>query len=176
MEDTALYTINSLDNAVRDFYYSGVTSADYESAAVEAMLDSIDFYALLQAVRHHAETVHAYTTQGSAPKSFNYRSGELFGQRATRLYEDFDQANQGGAVMADRTYELWLLEDMSLVAVACVSVASEREMYITQYREISGESGDPWNSGLCLNLEDLTENLLDLCKPYNECEMPVYEL
>ena len=171
-----MYTIDSLENAIRNLYYSGTTSADYESDSVEAMLDSIDFYALLQAVRNDTETVHAYTTQGVAPKSFNYRSGELFHQRATRLYEDFDQANQTGEVMVDRCYELWLLEDMSLVAVACVSVTVDEGTYITEYREISGERGDPWDSGLCLDLEDLTENLLDLCKPYGECDTPIYEL
>jgi len=176
MEETALYTIDSLENAVRNLYYSGITGADYEDEAVEAMLDSIDFYALLQAIRHHAETVYTYTTQGHAPKSFNYRSGELFGQRATRLYEDFDQANQCGEVQTDRCYELWLLEDMSLAAVACVSVTYDEDVYITQYREISGKSGEPWDSGLCLNLEELTGNLLDLCKPYSECNMSVYEL
>ena len=171
-----MYTVDSLKSAVQNLYYSGIASAGYESASVEAMLDSIDFYALLQAVRHLAGTVHIYTTQGSGPKSFNYRGGELFGQRATQLYEDFDQANQSSAVLADRCYELWLLEDMSLVAVANVSVTVDDGAFITQYREISGEDGDPWDSGLCLDLEELTDNLLDMCKPYSECNMPIYEL
>ena len=116
-----MYKIDSLENAVRELYYSGIAGADYEDAAVEAMLDSIDFYALLQAVRHKAKTVHTYTTQDNAHKHFNYRSGELFGQRATRLYEDVDQTCYNGDVLTGRTYELWLLEDMSLVSVACVS-------------------------------------------------------
>ncbi|MDE7243302.1 MAG: hypothetical protein K2O18_04895 [Oscillospiraceae bacterium] len=171
-----MYTIDSLENAIRDLYYSGIASADYESASVEAMLDSIDFFTLLQAIRHHVRMVHIYTTQGKAPQSFTYRSGELFGQRATRLYEDFDQAHQNGEVMAGRTYELWLLEDMSLAAVACVSIGYDKGVYVTQYREISGECGAPWDSGLCLNLEELTSNLLGMCKPFSECNMPIYEL
>ena len=61
-----MYKIDSLENAVRELYYSGIAGADYEDAAVEAMLDSIDFYALLQAVRHKAKTVHTYTTQDNA--------------------------------------------------------------------------------------------------------------
>ena len=67
-----MYKIDSLENAVRELYYSGIAGADYEDAAVEAMLDSIDFYALLQAVRHKAKTVHTYTTQDNAHKHFNY--------------------------------------------------------------------------------------------------------
>ena len=171
-----MYTVDSLENAIRDLYYSGITRADYEDASVEAMLDNIDFYALAQAVRHQARTIHTYTAQGKAPQSFNYRSGELFGQRATRLYEDFDQAHQNSTVMAGRTYELWLLEDMNLVAVACVSIGYDDGKYVTQYREISGEDGDPWDSGLCLDLEDLTVNLLDMCKSCGDGNMPIYEL
>ena len=113
-----MYTVDSLENAIRDLYCSGISSAGYERASVESMLDSLDFCTLLQAVRHSAETVHTYTTQGRAPKSFNYRSGELFPQRATLLYEDFDQGNQSGEILVERHYELWLLEDMSLAAVA----------------------------------------------------------
>lgn len=171
-----MYTIDSLEAVIRNLYLSAVTEADYSDESVESMLGTIDFCALLQAVRHHAETVHAYTTQGNYVKSFNYRGAELFSQRATRLYEDFDQTNQTNAVRADRRYELWLLEDMSLVAVACVSVTVGEDEYVTEYREISGERGDPWDSGLCLDLEDLTENLMDLCDAHYECEMPVYEL
>lgn len=171
-----MYTVDSLKNAIQNLYYSGISRADYESASVEAMLDGIDFETLLQAVRHNAGTVHAYTTQGRAPKSFNYRGGELFSQRATLLYEDFDQANQGGAILADRTYELWLLEDMRLVAVARVTVDYGEGAYVTEYREISGECGDPWDSGLCLDLEELTDLLTGMCSPYNECDTPIYEL
>ena len=153
-----MYTVDSLENAIRDLYCSGISSAGYERASVESMLDSLDFCTLLQAVRHSAETVHTYTTQGRAPKSFNYRSGELFPQRATLLYE------------------LWLLEDMSLAAVAHVTTRFCKGQYVTEYREISGEFGDPWNSGLRLDLEGLTSDLLDMCIPYNECDTPVYEL
>ncbi len=171
-----MYTVDSLESAIRELYFSGVDSADYEQASVEAMLDSIDFPSLLQAVRHQAGTAYAYTTQGKTPGAFNYRSGPLFNQRATRLYEDFDQASQTGSIVAGRTYELWLLENMGLLAVACVSVGCDEGMYATQYREISGDCGDPWDSGLCLNLEELTSNLLDMCKSCGEGKMPVYEL
>ena len=114
-----MYKIDSLENAVRELYYSGIAGADYE---------------------------------------------------------DVDQTCYNGDVLTGRTYELWLLEDMSLVSVACVSLACDSENFITQYREVSGERGWPWDSGLCLSLEDLTENLLEMCLPCGECNMPVYEL
>ena len=45
-------------------------------------------------------------------------------------------------MLTDRTYELWLLEDMDLVAVACVSLDCGDGEYVTEYREI--KEGDPW--------------------------------
>ena len=65
---------------------------------------------------------------------------------------------------------------MRLAAVARVTVAAGRDKYVTEYREISGECGDPWDSGLCLDLEELTGLLIGLCRPYCECDTPVYEL
>ena len=170
-----MYSVDSLEYAVRHLFQGGIGEHGYSEEEVETLLHGIDFEALLQAVRHNAQTVHAYTTEGKEPMSFNYRGRDLFGQRATRLYEDNDQSC-ASIVLTDRTYELWLLEDMRLAAVARVTVAAGRDKYVTEYREISGECGDPWDSGLCLDLEELTGLLIGLCRPYCECDTPVYEL
>lgn len=127
---------------------------------------------MLQAARNNARTVYAYTTQGTQEKSFNYRGPELFGQKATLLYEEDDQSTMEIAVTT-RTLELWLLEDMSLVCVACVRVEYEGGEYVTEYRTIKG---DPAQSEMCLDLEDLSDTLDELCGPCFECEQPVYEL
>jgi len=162
--------LNALEYAIRELYRT--EGNGYSEAA--QLLKSLNFDALLQAVRDKAQTVYAYTTQGDLPKSLNYRSKELFGgQRATRLYEDFDRST-AEAVLACRTYELWLLEDMHLVAVSCVSVSYDNDTYVTEYREV--KDGELCESGMCLDLEDLTASLLELCQPYYENELPVYEL
>ena len=135
-------------------------------------LGNIDFHALTQAVRDRARTVYAYTTQGQYEKSFNYRGEELFHQRATLLYAEDDQSTAEIAVTS-RTLELWLREDMSLVCVACVRVEYEGGEYVTEYRTIKG---DPAQSEMCLDLEDLSDTLDELCGPCFECEQPVYEL
>ena len=135
-------------------------------------LGDIDFHALTQAVRDNARTVYAFTTQGQHEKSFNYRGEELFHQRATLLYEENDQSTAEIAVTT-RTLELWLLEDMSLVCVACVRVEYEGGGYVTEYRTIKG---DPARSEMCLDPDDLSEALDELCGPCFENEQPVYEL
>ena len=116
-------------------------------------LGNIDFHALTQAVQDKARTAYTYITQGMQEKSFNYRGPELFGQKATLLYVEDDQSTMEIAVTT-RTLELWLLEDMSLVCVACVRVEYEGGEYVTEYRTIKGDAAQ---SEMCLDLEDLSD-------------------
>ncbi len=74
---------------------------------------------------------------------------------------------------ATRTLELWLLEDMSLAVVSCVSVNYDHDGYITQYRTI--KDTPVMDSELCLDLGELVEDLNGLCGPVYEHTQPVYE-
>lgn len=168
-----MYNEKLLTITLNLFYRAAIVEDGYAEDAIAAMLDEFDAYSLLQAVRHKAQTVYAYTTQGKQEKSFNYRGRDLFGQRATLLYEDFDQ-NTAEAVLTDRTYELWLLEDMTLAAVSRVTVDYDNGAYRTEYREICGKN--PWDSPLFIDLEELTGNLTEMCDAIYESEIPVYEL
>lgn len=168
-----MYSVDSLQDAVERLFYEGVGEHDYTEAEVKLLLEGIDYEALLQAVRHDAKTVHTYITQGKAPRSFNYRGGDLFGQRGTLLYEDVDQSCTT-IVTATRLYELWLLEDMSLTVVACVGLDCGNGEYVTEYREI--KPGDPWETGMYLDLEELSGLLLGRCCRQSEGSIPIYEL
>ena len=151
-----MYSVDSLEYAVRHLFQGGIGEHGYSEEEVETLLHGIDFEALLQAVRHNAQTVHAYTTEGKEPMSFNYRGKDLFGQRATLLYE------------------VWLLEDMDLVAVACVSLDCGDGEYVTEYREI--KEGDPWDSPMYLDLDELVDEINAMCAAYYESDIPLYEL
>ncbi len=112
-------------------------------------------------------------TQGGHAAAFNYRGSDLFGQQATRIYVDFDQNECTNGVLVGRSYELWMLEDMSIIAVACVSMSCNDGTYITEYREVKG---DPRECDMCLDLVDLTDQLDDLCWAVYEHKIPVFEL
>ena len=168
-----MYNVISLEYVIDRLFRCGIGEHGYQEQEVDELLQGMDYDSLLQAVRHEAKTVHAYTTQGTDPMAFNYRGTDLFGQRATLLYEDFDQSD-AGIVLADRRYELWLLEDMSLVVAVCVSVNFAESQFVTEYRET--KQGDPWNTPMCLDLEELRQNLVGMfCQCY-EAELPIYEL
>ena len=163
--------VTELEKALTTLFRKG-TEVGYTETEIDEFLENIDYHALLQAVWNKAETVYAYRADGKNALSLDYRSSELFKQRATLLYEDVGDSYIG-AVFAARSMELWLLEDMSLVCVACVRVEYEGGEYVTEYRTIKG---DPAQSEMCLDLEDLSDTLDELCGPCFECEQPVYEL
>lgn len=168
-----MYSVDSLQDAIESLFLDGIGEQDNTEMEVKLLLDGIDYEELLQAVRHNAKTVHAYTTQGKTPGSLNYRGGDLFGQRATLLYEDVAQ-NWSGIVTTTRRYELWLLEDMRLMVVACVGTDCGNGEYVTEYREI--KPGNPWETGISLDLEDLTGLILVMCYRQSEGSIPIYEL
>ena len=168
-----MYIVNSLEYVIDRLFRCGVGNPGYKEQEVEELLQGMDYDSLLQAVRHEAKTVYAYATYGKPPQTFDYRGADLFGQRATLLYDDFDQSD-AAQVLAERRYELWLLEDMSLVVVSCVSVDFAGGEFVTEYREI--KQGDPWNTPMCLDLEELRNRLVEMfCQCY-EHELPLYEL
>ena len=165
-----MYNTQCLQFTIETLFRGGIGEHGYTDSEIRELLDELDYGSLLQGVRHNAQTVHAYAMQGRQCKAFNYRGGDLFGQRATLLYEDYEQS-WSGIVTTDRSYELWLLEDMSLVTVACVSLDCGDGEYVTEYREIKDHDSCLW-----LNLEDLTAKLEEMCGPYFEGELPAYEL
>ena len=167
-----MYDMDRLEAEITRLFHARMDGNGHTPEEIRQFLGGIDFHALTQAVRDQARTVYAYTTQGRHEKSFNYRGEELFHQRATLLYEEMDQSTAEIAVTT-RTLELWLLEDMSIVCAACVRVEYEGGRYVTEYRTIKG---DPVRSEMCLDLDDLSEALDELCGPCFENEQPVYEL
>lgn len=168
-----MYIVSSLEYVIDRLFRCGVGNPGYKEQELEELLAGMDYNSLLQAVRHEAKTVYAYATYGKPPQTFDYRGADLFGQRATLLYDDFDQSD-AAQVLAERRYELWLLEDMSLVVVSCMSVDFAGGEFVTEYREI--KQGDPWNTPMCLDLEELRNRLVEMfCQCY-EHELPLYEL
>lgn len=106
--------VTELEKALTTLFRKG-TEVGYTETEIDEFLENIDYHALLQAVWNKAETVYAYRADGKNALSLDYRSSELFKQRATLLYEDVGDSYIG-AVFAARSMELWLLEDIQTQA------------------------------------------------------------
>ena len=79
--------VTELEKALTTLFRKG-TEVGYTETEIDEFLENIDYHALLQAVWNKAETVYAYRADGKNALSLDYRSTELFKQRATLLYED----------------------------------------------------------------------------------------
>lgn len=158
--------VTELEKALTTLFRKG-TEVGYTETEIDEFLENIDYHALLQAVWNKAETVYAYRADGKNALSLDYRSAELFKQRATLLYEDVGDSYIG-AVFAARSMELWLLEDMGFAVVAKFSVNAGEGEYVTEYRVYKGS--DWADSEISLDLEDLVAELAALCDPYYEHE------
>ena len=77
--------VTELENALTTLFRKG-TEVGYTETEIDEFLENIDYHALLQAVWNKAETVYAYRADGKNALSLDYRSTELFKQRATLLY------------------------------------------------------------------------------------------
>ena len=80
--------VTELEKALTTLFRKG-TEVGYTETEIDEFLENIDYHALLQAVWNKAETVYAYRADGKNALSLDYRSTELFKQRATLLYENF---------------------------------------------------------------------------------------
>ena len=83
--------VTELEKALTTLFRKG-TEVGYTETEIDEFLENIDYHALLQAVWNKAETVYAYRADGKNALSLDYRSSELFKQRAT-LVETLDAAN-----------------------------------------------------------------------------------
>ena len=165
----------ALKETFDDLFQQAVEEGCYTEDEAAELVESLDIYSLLQVVRHNATTVYSYITQGRQERSFNYRGEDLFRQKATLLYEETDQVTME-IVVATRTLELWLLEDMSFALVHNVSmvIKSGDFYYATEYRSIVKLLKD--RDDLFFTPESLTEELEEMCIPQWENEATIYEL
>ena len=165
--------VTELEKALTTLFRKG-TEVGYTETEIDEFLENIDYHALLQAVWNKAETVYAYRADGKNALSLDYRSSELFKQRATLLYEDVGDSYIG-AVFAARSMELWLLEDMGVAVVSCVQIVyGDGNDYITEYREYKGEE-IPFSEPVP-DLLDFVDRLESLCPDeFHPDEVVIYE-
>ena len=152
----------ALKETFDDLFQQAVEEGCYTEDEAAELVESLDIYSLLQVVRHNATTCIPTSPRAGRNGPFNYRGEDLFRQKATLLYEETDQVTME-IVVATRTLELWLLEDMSLAVVSCVSVNYDHDGYITQYRTI--KDTPVMDSELCLDLGELVEDLKRAVRP-----------
>ena len=186
-----MFSVKKVKDEIQALYRYGMDAAGYSKADVEAMLKTIDFFALTQALCHNSETVYSIFTDGDLPGMFRHRGRELFGERAARIYVDnvFPDAERleervtdgnlvfrrGNGLFEGYSREIWLPQHGPLVTSACMmkGLFCASGWTLTMHHEAGRY---PWDSEIRLNLGELTNNLNKMCKPVERGEYPLYEL
>ena len=127
-------------------------------------------------LRNRVTTPYQYTVNTNMERGFKYCGAELFGQRACKILADMDM---GVSDLIDSFYstELWLLEDMSFVIVRCVTLFmenSQSEFYESEYRTVVKKVTE--RDDLFFTLEDLVNELDELCEDVWESKATIYEM
>ena len=167
-----MFTVESVRNNLQWLYREGVQAAGYDEAFVEAMLSTIDYRRLAQALRAEARIVRDYEAQSDCLCAMNYMGKDLFGERAVLLYADEHDGEWCGGFSCN---ELWMQERGVLVTTRCVAVRARMDCgaeIITDFRRMEKY---PWQSELDLRLEVLTARLLAMCVPVRLGLIPVYD-
>lgn len=152
-----------------------LSSEELEEKEVQKAINNVNFSALLQAVHHYAETVYVFTADEQPTGGCNYRGEELFPCKATVLFSRtvFEAV---ATVETERTMELWLLENMELAAVSCMSFRTNKGTHITKYRSVRGTLPDEIVDEISINWSELLDNLYELSRDFMSTHMPIYEL
>lgn len=168
-----MYSERTITSAIKYIFTLLLPGCNDEE--VEEELEGLDFEAIAQSVRDNARTVYAYEAGGNYERAFAYHGTELFNQRATKLFETVNRY-QADLIITTHSYELWLLEDMTVMAVSNMTVKADCEdaSYLTEYRTVKGELNADADFGF--SPEDFATELLKLCEPQLEGEAPFYEL
>lgn len=141
----------------------------------EELLNSLDTEGILQFVHHHAEPVYAYRTDTEELSGCTYRGDMLFTVPAIRITQVKD-ASCSEPLEFSRTMELWLLQDMSFVAVACVRVQDGERGFSSEYRTIRAREPSQFKSVIDLNYDLLAAIFYCLGQLKSYIPFPTYEL
>lgn len=158
-----MFQKTELETLIREMF-SDAEERGYTEEEAEGLLDEVDYDALTQAIHHDAEIVYAFRTDTKCGIGRDYRGKALFDQRATLLYEDVHEVLYDAAIVG-RSTELWLLENMTVAVVSCVSIMVGNEDVVAQYRVFKS-----WNWEECgiEDLEDFAADLKAMCSKHDE--------
>lgn len=170
-----MFSIKTLEDNIRALYRFGVHEAGYDEADVEAMLRHIDFPTLAQAVRHNLESVHAFTLDTDIPGVLAHRGKELFGSRAARLLI-IPNERIADCEIVSRFSELWMVDYGQMLTTSTVRFQLDLPCLGSMEIAYREQGRYPWESGVKVNLAELTRNLRQMCLPVYQGRVPIYEM
>lgn len=128
------------------------------------------------ALMNRVQTVFQYEVNSEDSPCFQYRGGDLFGQRACKVFEELISSTNSLSVV-NRFWELWLLEDMTFVVVENINMNmahTKHDHYSTDYRNI--KSVVQKYSDLPFDFAEILQELSTLEEEMNDSQAIIYAM
>ena len=147
--------------------------ADYADPAI--LIADLDFEALSQVIRYNMEPLYRFRSDNYCEEACEYRSELLLPVSGTMIYEQMI-SRECSLVTLERSYELWILDDLRFVLVSKVKIADSTDMFNCEYRSIRTMSIEQIALEVDLDLNALAAALKELIDSFRDCSMPFHEL
>ena len=170
-----IFDLNELTEVVEAFFLSAANDEHDEDDMLD-LLEGIDWRDLYQALLLEGHTVYEYIAGGDANSRMNYRSRDLFGQKAVCLDEDirFPLTNEEDNKVNTYSYELWLLEDFSIAVTSCYRMKIGGGTYRSEYRTV--KSYDWQDTDMDIDFCCVADTLENMCSRIKAHGYPMIEV
>lgn len=123
-----------LQQTIEDFFLQGA-DAEHSEQEMLAKLGSLNWSLLLHPIMDNAGPLFEYTASCQNDKAF-YIGHRISQENGYRLYADSSPASELNGVSLQRSMELWLLTDMTLLVTSCFRMKFQD--MVTEYRAVKG--------------------------------------
>lgn len=159
-------TIESLKAAINDIFQEEGPKFFFTPSEMNRLMHGLDFNKLYSALMDQRQTVYAFCSIGMDGASHQYFSSKLLPLNASLIWRSEPELFGTGDLPCFQFHELWLLEDMSVVATSCFQAAQDPECLASEYREIKG---DEWPDYLePINIFEMWKFLHELYAPVED--------
>ena len=156
--------------------FKGIFQHSHVKSVETAMLvTDLDYEALSQALHFDMEPIYRFRSDNFCEESCEYRSELLLPVSGTLIYEQ-PITKESSVVTMDRSKELWILDDLSIVVISKVKFADSSDMFNGVYRSIRTQSLEELPYEIDLDLDVLAATLQEMSNSFRDCSMPFSEL
>ena len=150
--------VDAMIQSIHEFFFEKGEELGMTPEKINCLMGNMNFMQIYQGVCSKSRPVHAFSNETIIPGEMEYRSKRLFPGDACLLYDVEDWGCSAESVfVVHHAIELWLRDDMSLVAVSNCLVECDEGDYLANYREVKCEG---WPIGeVPIDLEVLATRL-----------------
>ena len=132
--------VDAMIQSIHEFFFEKGEELGMTPEKINCLMGNMNFMEIYQGVCTKSRPVYAFAIDTIIPGEMEYRSKRLFPGDACLLYDVEDWGCSAESVFAvHHAIELWLRDDMSLVAVSNCLVECDEGDYLANYREVKCE-------------------------------------